>query len=158
MNTTHSSRLLAVGVAVLALSQPRMLVSQSAPSPLYEAGKRVTVKGMLVGSAAPPPPQSVYLLVTATDAKGNEQHWAVEGDPIDELKKRGWKDDALTMGEVISVTGHPVRAGQRPQDRMLKPVRGAMQRAFTLANEGRLILGTEITLAGGKVIPFGRKK
>jgi hypothetical protein len=113
---------------------------------------------MLVGSATPPPRQSVYLLVTATDAKGNEQHWAVEGDPIDELKRRGWKDDALTMGQVITVTGHPVRAGQRPQDRMPARGRGAMQRAFTLANEGRLILGTEITLADGKKIPFGRLK
>ena len=135
-----------------------MLVSQSATSPLYEPGKRVTVTGMLVGSVAPRPPQSVYLLVTATDAKGNEQHWAVEGDPIDELKRRGWKDDALTMGEVITVIGHPVRAGQRPQDRMPTPGRGAMQRAFTLANEGRLILGTEITFADGKKIPFGRVK
>jgi hypothetical protein len=33
-----------------------------------------------------------------------------------------------------------------------------MQRAFTLANEGRLILGTEIILADGKRIPFGRMK
>ena len=158
MNTTRCLRLLAIVVAILTLSRPQMLVSQSATSPMYEPGKRVTVTGMLVGSATPPPRQSVYLLVTATDANGNEQHWAVEGDPIDELRRRGWKDDNLTMGEVITVTGHPVRAGQRPQDRMPKPGRGAMQRAFTLANEGRLILGTEITSADGKKIPFGRMK
>lgn len=156
---TRSVRLFAIAaVMTLTLSQSQILLSQSSTSPLYEAGKRVTVTGMLVGSAAPPPPQSVYLLVTATDAKGNEVHWAVEGDPIDELKGRGWKDDALKMGEVITVTGHPVRAGQRPQDRMPTPGRGAMLRAFTLANEGRLILGTEITLADGKKIPFGRMK
>ena len=97
----------------------------------------------------------MYLLVTATDAKGNEQHWAVEGDPIDELKKRGWKDDALTMGEVITVTGHPARAGQRPQDRMPSAAAaGRCSGRSTLANEGRLILGTEITLADGKKIPL----
>jgi hypothetical protein len=158
MNTTRSLRLLGIAVATLTLWRAQTLTSQSATSPLYEPGKRVTVTGMLVGSATPPPRQSVYLLVTATDAKGNEQHWAVEGDPIDELKRRGWKDDALTMGQVITVTGHPVRAGQRPQDRMPTRGRGAMQRAFTLANEGRLILGTEITLADGQKIPFGRLK
>lgn len=158
MNTTRSVRLLAIAVAMLTLSRSQMLRSQSATSPLYEPSKRVTVTGMLVGSATPRPPQSVYLLVTAKDAKGHEQHWAVEGDPIDELKRRGWKDDALTMGEVITVTGHPVRAGQRPQDRMQTPGRGAMQRAFTLANEGRLILGTEITHADGKKVPFARMK
>jgi hypothetical protein len=158
MNTIRSVRLPGIAVVILTLWRSQMLLSQSAKSPLYEPGKRVTVTGMLVGSAAPPPPQSVYLLVTATDAKGNEVHWAVEGDPIDELKRRGWKDDALKMGEVITVTGHPVRAGQRPQDRMPMPGRGAMLRAFTLANEGRLILGTEITLADGKKIFFGRVK
>jgi hypothetical protein len=158
MNTTRSLRPLTIAVAILTLSRSQMVVSQSPTSPLYDPDKRVTVTGMLIGSAAPAPPQSVYLLVTATDAKGTEQHWAVEGDPIDELKKRGWKDDILTMGEVITVTGHPARAGQRPQDRMTSRGRGAMQRAFTLANEGRLILGTEITRADGKKIPFGRMK
>lgn len=157
MKPTRPVRLVGIAVVILTLTQSQRLLSQSAPS-LYEPGKRVTVTGMLVGSAAPSPPQSVYLLVTATDAKGNEVHWAVEGDPMDELKKRGWKDDVLKMGEVITVTGHPVRAGQRPQDRMPKPGRGAMLRAFTLANEGRLILGTEITVADGKKIPFGRMK
>jgi hypothetical protein len=160
MNPTGPVRLLAITVVLLTLSCSQTLVSQSTTPQLYDSGKRVTVTGMLVGSAAPSPPQSVYLLVTATDAKGNEQHWAIEGDSIDELKRRGWKDDALTMGEEITVTGHPPRAGQRPQDRMSAAVRGrgAMQRAFTLANEGRLILGTEITRADGKKIPFGRLK
>jgi Family of unknown function (DUF6152) len=157
MKPTRSVRLLGIAVLTVTLSQSQRLLSQSATS-LYEPAKRVTLTGMLVGSAAPSPPQSVYLLVTATDAKGNEVHWAVEGDPIDELKKRGWKDDSLKMGEVITVTGHPVRAGRRPQDRMPTPGRGAMLRAFTLANEGRLILGTEITLADGKKIPFGQMK
>ena len=157
MKPTWSLRLIGIAVLTLTFAPSQSLLSQSARS-LYEPAKRVTVTGMLVGSAAPPPPQSVYLLVTATDAKGNEVHWAVEGDPIDELKKRGWKDDALKMGEVITVTGHPVRAGQRPQDKMPTPGRGAMLRAFTLANEGRLILGTEITVADGKKIPFARMK
>jgi hypothetical protein len=160
MNTTRSPWFLAVTLALLTLSRSQALVSQSTPPQLYEPGKRVTVTGMLMGSAAPSPPQSVYLLVTARDAKGNEQHWAIEGDPIDELKKRGWRDDALTMGEEITVTGHPPRAGQRPQDRMSTPARGrgAMHMAFTVANEGRLILGREITRANGQKIPFGRMK
>jgi Family of unknown function (DUF6152) len=124
MDTTRSPWFLAITLALLTLSRAQTLVSQSTTPQLYEPGKRVTVTGMLMGSAAPSPPQSVYLLVTARDAKGNEQHWAIEGDPIDELKKRGWRDDALTMGEEITVTGHPPRAGQRPQDRMSTPGRG----------------------------------
>jgi hypothetical protein len=46
---------------------------------------------MLIGSATTRPPYSVYLLISAEDATGNVQQWAVEGDSIDELRKRGTK-------------------------------------------------------------------
>ena len=39
----------------------------------------VTETGMLIGSAAPKPPYSVYLLISTQDAKGNVTQWAVEG-------------------------------------------------------------------------------
>ena len=41
---------------------------------------------------------------------------------------------------------------------MPKPIRGAIARAFDLAKQGRLILGTEITLQDGTRLPFGRIK
>jgi hypothetical protein len=123
---------------------------------VYDRTKQVVVTGMLIGSATTRPPYSVYLLISTRDAKGNVEQWAVEGDSIDELHRRGHKDDALTMGEVITVTGHPARPGKRPEERMPKPVRGALERAFDLAKQGRLIYGTEITLEAGTKIPFGR--
>ena len=125
---------------------------------MYDKAKQVTVTGMLIGSAGPKPPYSVYLLISTQDAKGNIKQWAVEGDSIDQLRRRGHKDDALRMGEVITVTGHPAKAGKKPEERMPKPIRGALARAFDLAKEGRLILGTEITLADGSKMPFGRMK
>jgi hypothetical protein len=63
---------------------------------VYDKTKQVTVTGMLIGSATTKPPYSVYLLISVQDAKGNIQQWAVEGDSIVELRKRGHKDDALT--------------------------------------------------------------
>ena len=54
--------------------------------------------------------------------------------------------------------GHPRKAGEQPEDRMPKPVRGALERAFDLAREGRLILGTEITVPDGTKVPFGYMK
>jgi hypothetical protein len=158
MNTRRPLSLFAVTVAVLALPLSNALVSQTALDQVYDKAKQVTVKGMLIGSAATKPPHSVYLLVSAQDAKGNVQQWAVEGDSIDELHRRGHKDDSLRMGEVITVTGHPARPGKKPEERLPKPVRGALARAFDLAKEGRLIFGTEITRADGTKVPFGRMK
>jgi hypothetical protein len=149
---------LSATVAILTFPLSEALLSQPAPDQGYDKAKQVTVTGMLTGSAAPKPPYSVYLLISTQDAKGNVKQWAVEGDAIDALRRRGHKDDALKMGEVITVSGHPARAGKKPEDRMPKPVRGALARAFDLAKEGRLILGTEITLPDGTKVPFGRIK
>ena len=154
----QSSLSFAVRVAILTLLLPNALGSQTAPDQGYDKAKQVTVTGMLIGSAAPAPPYSVYLLISTQDAKGNVKQWAVEGDSIDALRRRGHKDDSLRMGEVITVTGHPAKAGKKPEERMPKPIRGALARAFDLAKEGRLILGTEITLADGTRMPFGRMK
>ena len=148
-----------MALAVLAVPLANGLLAQRpALDDVYDRTKQVVVKGMLTGSATTRPPYSVYLLISSQDAKGNNKHWAVEGDSIPELRKRGHKDDALKMGEVISVTGHPARAGRRPEERMPKPIRGALERAFHVAKEGRLIYGTEITLPHGTKVPFGRMK
>jgi hypothetical protein len=149
------------GVLLAVLAAPlanALLAQRPALDDVYDRTKQVVVKGMLIGSATPRPPYSVYLLLSAEDAKGNIEHWAVEGDSIAELHKRGHKDDALKMGEILSVAGHPAREGRRPEDRMPKPVRGALGRAFHVAKEGRLIYGTEITLPDGTKVPFGRMK
>ena len=149
---------LAISLAISTPSFWQSRIPQPALHEVYDKTKQVTVKGMLIGSATTKPPHSVYLLVSAQDAKGHIQQWAVEGDSIDELHKNGYKDDSVTMGEFITVVGHPARPGKRPEDRMPKPMRGALERAFDLAKKGRLIYGTEITAADGTKVPFGRMK
>lgn len=158
MHTQRPLSFFGVTVAILTLAVSNALFSQTALDQGYDQAKQVTVTGMLIGSAAPKPPYSVYLLISTQDAKGNVKQWAVEGDSIDALRRRGHKDDALRMGETITVTGHPAKAGKKPEERMPKPIRGALARAFDLAKEGRLILGTEITLTDGTRVPFGRVK
>lgn len=158
MNTLLLLFLFSISVVGATLRVSGALISQPALDDVYDKTKQVSVHGMLIGSATTKPPYSVYLLISAKDGKGNIQQWAVEGDSIDELHKRGHTDDKVTMGEFITVTGHPARPGKRPEDRMPKPVRGALERALDLAKEGRLIYGTDITLADGTKIPFGRMK
>jgi hypothetical protein len=158
MKTPRPLSLLAITAAVLVFPLANVLISQTALEQVYDKARQVKVTGMLIGSAAPNPPYSVYLLISTQDAKGNVKQWAVEGDSIDALHKRGHKDDSLRMGEVITVTGHPAMAGKKPEERMPKPIRGALARAFDLAKEGRLILGTEITHSDGTKLPFGPMK
>jgi hypothetical protein len=159
MNTRQPFSLRTAVVATLAMVLSSAPVAQQpALDQVYDKTKKVVVTGMLIGSATTKPPYSVYLLISTRDDKGEIVQWAIEGDSIAELHERGHKDDALTMGEVITVTGHPARTGQHPEERMPKPVRGALERAFDLAKEGRLIYGTEITLEAGNKIPFGRMK
>ena len=158
MRTKHPLTFVALAVAMLTAMLTDPLRSQAALEQGYDRAKEVTVTGMLIGSAAPDPPYSVYLLISTRDAKGKVTQWAVEGDSIDALRRRGHKDDALRMGEIITVIGHPAKPGKKPEERMPKPIRGALARAFDLAKEGRLILGTEITLADGTKLPFGRIK
>ena len=64
MNMQRRLSLLAVTAAVLALPLSNVLVSQTAIDQVYDKTKHVTVKGMLIGSAAPKPPYSVYLLIS----------------------------------------------------------------------------------------------
>ena len=75
-------------------------------------------------SAAPKPRYSVYLLISTQDAKGNVKQWAVEGDTVDALRRRRHKDDDLRMGEVITVSGRPARAGKNSRRECRSPYAG----------------------------------
>ena len=152
MSTPRPTFLLRVAIFALLTGA---VVAQTALDQVYDKNKQVTVKGMLIGSATPQPPYSVYLLISTRDAKGNVVQWAVEGDSIAELHKRGHKDDSLPMGGEMTVIGFPARVGQHPEERMPKPIRGAIERAFDLARQKRLIYGTEIILNDGTKVPFG---
>jgi hypothetical protein len=155
MSTLRLPSIVWLVVATFTLLLADGLTAQTALDQQYDKNKQVTVKGMLIGSATPQPPYSVYLLISTRDAKGNVVQWAVEGDSIAQLHKRGHKDDSLPMGGFMTVVGHPAKPGKQPEDRMPKPIRGAIERAFDLAKQGRLIYGTEIILADGTKVPFG---
>jgi Family of unknown function (DUF6152) len=142
-------------VATSTLLLADALIAQTTLDQVYDNNKQVKVTGMLIGSATPQPPYSVYLLISTRDAKGNVVQWAVEGDSIAELHKRGHRDDSLTMGETMTVVGYPAKPGLHPEERMPKPIRGAIERAFDLAKQGRLIYGTEIIRSDGTKVPFG---
>jgi hypothetical protein len=137
--------------AVVAAQTPR----QRTIAENYDTSKPFTFEGMLWGQANLRPPASVYLLVKNEDAKGKTEEWAVEGDSMDKMRAAGYSDDVVKMGAIIRVRGFRARSGANVADTIAGPRRGALERVMDLAKAGRIMYGTEITLADGKRVPFG---
>jgi Family of unknown function (DUF6152) len=121
----------------------------------YDTSKPFTFEGLLWGQATLRPPASVYLLVKNEDSKGKTEEWAVEGDSIDKMRVAGYSDDIVKMGAIISVRGFRAKPGVNVADTIAGPRRGALERVMDLAKAGRIMYGTQITLADGKKVPFG---
>jgi hypothetical protein len=137
--------------AATAAQTPRQLVIAEN----YDTSKPFTFEGMLWGQATLRPPASVYLLVKSEDSKGKTEEWAVEGDSIDKMRVAGYSDDIVRMGATISVRGFRAKRGANVVDTIAGPRRGALARVMDLAKAGRIMYGTQITLADGKKVPFG---
>ena len=137
--------------AVVAAQTPR----QQTIAENYDTSKPFTFEGMLWGQANLRPPASVYLLVKKEDAKGKTEEWAVEGDSMDKMRAAGYSDDIVKMGAIIRVRGFRARSGANVAETIAGPRRGALARVMDLAKAGRIMYGTEITLADGKRVPFG---
>src|SRR5206468_13040374 len=73
------------------------VIAQTSLDQGYDKKKQATVKGMLLGSATPQPPYSVYLLISTRAAKANVVQWAVADDSGAEVHNRRHKDDSLTV-------------------------------------------------------------
>jgi hypothetical protein len=121
----------------------------------YDTSKPFMFEGLLWGQATLRPPASVYLLVKNEDAKGKTEEWAVEGDSIDRMRVAGYSDDIVKMGATITVRGFRAKAGANVANTIAGPRRGALERVMDLAKAGRIMYGTEITLADGRKVPFG---
>jgi hypothetical protein len=51
------------------------------------------------------------LLVTAKAENGAEQHWKIETNSPNILRRRGWTEASIKSGDVVTVEGYPARDG-----------------------------------------------
>ncbi len=70
----------------------------------YDEKKPVTLKGTVTKVEWMNP--HIYFYIDVKDSSGKVQNWAVEGAPPNVLYRRGWKKDALKIGEVVTVEGY----------------------------------------------------
>lgn len=154
-----------VGVAADSIAHAQQPVAE-----YYDTSKTVTLKGLLRGRIAPPPPSPMILVVHVPDAKGQVQIWVIGGNTMASLRRDGWQligpNAALSGGEEISLTVYLPKDTQKAVQ-ALAAVAGRMPApgeksggppgyiADIEEDRARLAYGLEITKADGRKLRFG---
>lgn len=75
----------------------------------YLLDQKITVKGVVTEFRLINPHARIYFDVTTDD--GEVQQWLGEGNASSVLRRRGWTDEHLKPGDIITITGSPARDG-----------------------------------------------
>ena len=94
---------------VLASLAPVPALSHHNAASHYLLDQSITVKGVVTEFRLINPHVRIYFEVT--DEKGEKQGWLAEGNAASVLRRRGWKNDTLVPGTVVTITGAPARDG-----------------------------------------------
>jgi len=82
----------------------------------------------------------VYLWIAAADANGDKVEWEVEGQPPAMLRRLGWSQDTLAMGDAIQVTANPSRERNRHKVLLV-----ALKRADATLYDGKSFMSALMT-------------
>ena len=93
---------LAFGVAASATAHHSFAVH-------FVADKMVTVKGTVTEFTFHNPHGLISL--DAKDAGGTQQHWRIETNSPNILRRRGWSEDSIKSGDQVTIEGYPARDG-----------------------------------------------
>jgi len=104
-----SSRLVRIAAALLALGAAASAAAHHSFAVHFVADKIVTVKGTVEEFSFRNP--HGLLTLTAKDANGAEQHWRIETNSPNILRRRGWSEDSIKPGDQVTVEGYPARDG-----------------------------------------------
>ena len=75
----------------------------------YDMDKTVTLKGVVTSFEFVNP--HAELRVDVTDENGHTVSWLAETNNPNRLARRGWNRDVLKPGDVITISGNPVKSG-----------------------------------------------
>ena len=103
------SRGLRVAAALIALGVAGSAAAHHSFAVHFVADKMVTVKGRVTEFSFRNP--HGLLMVDAKDAAGAEQHWRIETNSPNILRRRGWSEDSIKPGDQVTVEGYPARDG-----------------------------------------------
>lgn len=116
---------------------------------LYDASKPITLRGLIFGAASYEPDAPVYWLLQVVQSNGASEEWAIEGD-----SRAG---NLVKPGQTITVLAFPPMLIADVLKTVPQPRRGsAGERVRDLAKAGRLVRGTEATMADGSKVTLGK--
>ena len=96
-------------LAASMLLMPAMVIAHHNAASHYLLDQKITVKGVVTEFRLINPHVRIYFDVKTDD--GEIQKWLGEGNASSVLRRRGWTDDYLKPGDVITITGSPARDG-----------------------------------------------
>jgi hypothetical protein len=96
-------------LAASMLLMPAIVVAHHNAASHYLLDQKISVKGVVTEFRLINPHARIYFEVT-TDA-GEVQKWLGEGNASSVLRRRGWADDHLKPGDIITISGSPARDG-----------------------------------------------
>lgn len=91
------------------LLAPAIVIAHHNAASHYLLDQRITVKGVVTKFRLINPHARIYFDVTNDD--GEVQKWLGEGNASSVLRRRGWTDEHLMPGDVITISGSPARDG-----------------------------------------------
>jgi hypothetical protein len=106
---SDAARALKIAAAVLALGAGANAAAHHSFAVHFVADKIVTVKGTVEEFSFRNP--HGLLMLTAKDASGVEQHWRIETNSPNILRRRGWSEDSIKPGDEVTVEGYHARDG-----------------------------------------------
>ena len=75
----------------------------------YDMDKTLTLKGVVTSFEFINP--HAELRVDVVDASGRTVNWLAETNNPNRLARRGWNRNVIKPGDVITITGNPVKSG-----------------------------------------------
>ncbi len=91
------------------LLTPAVVIAHHNAASHYLLDQKITVMGVVTEFRLINPHARIYFDVT--DDEGEVQKWLGEGNASSVLRRRGWADDHLKPGDVITISGSPARDG-----------------------------------------------
>ena len=123
--------------AAVALSSASLAIAHHSNA-AFDSTQTVSLQGVVTRYEWANP--HVYLWIAAAGANGEKVEWEVEGQPPAMLRRLGWSQATLAMGDAVEVTGNPSR--DRTRNKVLLV---ALKRADATLYDGKSFMSALTT-------------